>query len=62
MNNQGVVSNKEEIGIGLEVVEKNKPLRNEVKKNYLIYDHSNDLQIRVGDHLVFYYSVNKTNH
>lgn len=46
------------IGISLIVLENNKSITNEVKKNFLIYDRKNCVQCRVGDTIVFYFTKN----
>lgn len=55
----GKISSGDELGIQIEVLDTEKKISNEVKKNCLIYDRKNSLQTRIGDILVFYISKNK---
>lgn len=48
-----------EIGILIEIKGNNETISNEVKKNCLVFDRKNELQIRIGDVLIFYLSKNK---
>lgn len=43
----------------MEVIDSKTSLSNEVKKNCLIFDRKNEIQVRVGDIVVFYISKNK---
>jgi hypothetical protein len=56
---KGKIENKEEIGIKLKIVGENEIIKNEVKKNNLIFERSNTLEMRVGDLLMFYLSHSK---
>jgi hypothetical protein len=58
-NSLGKITNGDEMGIQIEVMNPDKKVVNEVKKNCLIFDRKNSLQCRVGDILVFYLSKNK---
>ena len=49
----------DEIKIKLKVVSNNKNCSNETKKNNLIFDRKNELQLHLGDILVFYITKNK---
>lgn len=48
-----------ELGVHIEVLEEYETICNEVKKNCLLYDRKNELQLRIGDKLTFYLSKNK---
>lgn len=48
-----------EIGIMIEIKGNNETISNEVKKNCLVFDRKNELQIRIGDEIIFYLSKNK---
>lgn len=50
---------KDKLGIELILRESNHSLRNEIKKNYLVYENCNILEMRVNDYLIFYISHNK---
>lgn len=50
---------KGSIGIKLTIFNKKSNISNEVKKNNLIYDRKNELQLHLGDHLIFYLTKNK---
>ena len=51
----------DEIQIKLKVVKNNENCSNECKKNNLIFDRKNELQLHLGDVLVFYITKNKYN-
>ena len=50
---------KAQIGIKIFIYDKKDVVSNEVKKNNLIYDRKNELQMHIGDKLVFYLSKDK---
>lgn len=56
--NIGKISAKE-LGVTIDIIQENKSLCNEVKKNCLLYDRKNSLEIRKNDVIVFYISKNK---
>lgn len=56
---KGILNSYIELGILIEVKGEKEPISNEVKKNFLIYDRKNELEVRIGDTLVFYLSKNK---
>lgn len=45
------------IGINITIIPSEESLVNEIKKNGLLYDSSNNLQVRVGDCVLFYLSM-----
>lgn len=55
----GVIESKKELGIIIEIKNKMDKLSNEVKKNCLIYDRKNTIQIRQDDILIMYISKSK---
>lgn len=55
----GLIHSPKELGIDLEIKDKGDKVCNEIKKNGLLYDRKNYLQIRVEDTLVFYISKSK---
>lgn len=57
---EGTVTEIEKIGINLKIVGDSDNAHNEVKKNSLIYDRKNELQIHIGDTLVYYLTRSKT--
>jgi hypothetical protein len=57
-SNSGVMS-KNIIGFDIEIRERGDYIANEIKKNNLLYENTNALQIRVGDILVFYMTEKK---
>ena len=57
--NKGTISYCQEIGLTIQINEENNIVTNEVKKNFLIFDKLNQIQLRMGDKLIFYYTVNK---
>ena len=56
--NCGGINNN--LGINIKILNKNKHICNEIKKNGLIYDeNNNDLTVNIGDIITFYISQNK---
>ncbi len=55
----GILKSSNDLGITLNILEVNNLTSNEVKKNCLLFDKSNELQIRIGDIVIFYISRNK---
>ena len=55
----GILHSFMELGIVIEVKNKDDLISNEVKKNLLLFDKKNELQLRVDDCLIFYLSKNK---
>ena len=47
------------LGIKIKIVDKNKHICNEIKKNGLIYDENNELSVNINDIITFYISQNK---
>lgn len=57
VGNPGLVEDSEEFfGLGLEVVDENEEISNEVKRYGLVFDLEENLQLKTGDELVFYIS------
>jgi hypothetical protein len=57
----GILHSSKELGITLNVLDVSSSVKNEMKKNCLLYDLGNELQTRVGDIIIFYISRNKGN-
>jgi hypothetical protein len=55
-NKKGVIYEKDELGIKIKIKEENDFIKNEVKKNNLIYEKRNVLELRIKDQLIFYLS------
>ena len=47
------------IGILINIFDEGKNVENEVKKNGLIFDEKNEININIGDYITFYISQNK---
>lgn len=56
---EGVIESKKELGIRIKVLKENERISNEVKKNCLLYDRKNEIQVRVKDKIVMYISKSK---
>ena len=54
----GIVNPDDEIGIKITVLSKNQDKSNETKKNNLIFDRKNEIQLHIGDFFIFYISKN----
>ena len=55
---QGKIENDSELGISIIILEKNDDKSNEAKKNNLLFDRKNEIQLHIGDILVFYITRN----
>ena len=49
----------DELGIEINIVESDSIIKNELKKNGLLFDFSNEIEIRQGDIIIFYISRKK---
>jgi hypothetical protein len=54
----GAIDDDEEIGIKITVLNLNEEKSNETKKNNLVFDRKNEIQMHIGDILIFYISKN----
>lgn len=55
----GLIPTTDELGITIRVKDENEIIKNEVKKNNLIYEKRNILELRKNDTLIFYLSHSK---
>ena len=51
--------NENNIGIKINIINENEILENEAKKNNLIFDEKNELNVRLNDLIIFYITQNK---
>jgi len=56
---KGTFDNENEIGIKIKIKDENDYVVNEIKKNNLIYEKSDMIEIRINDVIVFYFSLQK---
>ena len=54
----GVIGPDDEIGMKIKVLDFNEKKSNEAKKNNLVFDRKNEIQMHIGDVLIFYISKN----
>ena len=54
----GVIGPDDEIGMKIKVLDYNEKKSNEAKKNNLVFDRKNEIQMYIGDVLIFYISKN----
>ena len=54
----GVIGPDAEIGMKIKVLDYNEKKSNEAKKNNLVFDRKNEIQMHIGDVLIFYISKN----
>jgi len=55
--NKGILCNGNDLGIKIKIKEEKDYTVNEIKKNNLIYEKSDMIQIRIGDTVIFYFSL-----
>jgi len=58
---KGLLSVESELGIKVKIKEKSEYVVNEIKKNNLIYEKSDMIEVRIGDVILFYFSLRKLN-
>ena len=56
---KGILHNDNELGIKIKIKEVNDYTVNEIKKNNLIYEKSDMIEIRINDVIIFYFSLQK---
>ena len=54
----GIIGPDDEIGMKIKVINLNENKSNETKKNNLVFDRKNEIQMYIGDVIVFYISKN----
>ena len=52
----GEVKNKRKIGIKIVIKDKGEILENEIRKNNLLFEKRDVLEIRIGEELIYYFS------
>jgi hypothetical protein len=57
----GTIGPDEEIGMKIKVLDLNEDKSNETKKNNLVFDRKNEIQMHIGDIFIFYISKNVEN-
>jgi hypothetical protein len=53
------IGNENNIGIKINIINENEILENEAKKNNLIFDEKNELNVRLNDLIIFYITQTK---
>ena len=53
----GEIKNKKNIGINIKIVEKNDIIKNEIRKNNLLFEKRDIVEIRVGDEIIYYFCL-----
>jgi len=53
----GLIQNKKGIGINIKIVEKNENIKNEIRKNNLLFEKRDVVEIRVGDEIIYYFCL-----
>ena len=53
----GFIKNKKSIGINIKIVEKNDVIKNEIRKNNLLFEKRDVVEIRVGDEVMYYFCL-----
>ena len=53
----GLIKNKKSIGINIKIVEKNENIKNEIRKNNLLFEKRDIVEIRVGDEIIYYFCL-----
>ena len=53
----GFIKNKKTIGINITIVEKNDSIKNEIRKNNLLFEKRDVVEIRVGDEIIYYFCL-----
>ena len=53
----GFIKNKKNVGINIKIVEKNDIIKNEIRKNNLLFEKRDVVEIRVGDEVMYYFCL-----
>ena len=53
----GYIKNKKGVGINIKIVEKNEIIKNEIRKNNLLFEKRDVVEIRVGDEIIYYFCL-----
>ncbi len=59
-NKKGSIENSFDLGIKIKVRAEDEIVKNEVKKNCLVYERRNTLEVRINEILIFYLSLSKS--
>lgn len=57
---EGLIENKEELGISIRIKERKDTIMNEIKKNDLLFERRNEFELRIGDVILFYLTNNNS--
>ena len=49
--------NKKQIGIKIKIKNRNETIENEIRKNNLLFERRDTYEIRVGDEMIYYFSM-----
>ena len=53
----GLIQNKKSIGINIKIVGENENIKNEIRKNNLLFEKRDVVEIRVGDEIIYYFCL-----
>ena len=53
----GYIKNKKGVGINIKILEKNEIIKNEIRKNNLLFEKRDVVEIRVGDEIIYYFCL-----
>ena len=53
----GYKKKKKGVGINIKILEKNEIIKNEIRKNNLLFEKRDVVEIRVGDEIIYYFCL-----
>ena len=53
----GFIKNKKNVGINIKIIEKNDVKKNEIRKNNLLFEKRDVIEVKVGDEIIYYFCL-----
>ena len=54
---KGFIKNKKNVGINIKVLEKNDVIKNEIRKNNLLFEKRDIIEVKIGDEIIYYFCL-----
>ena len=53
----GIIKNKKNVGINIKIIGKNDVIKNEIRKNNLLFEKRDVIEVKVGDEIMYYFCL-----
>ena len=53
----GIIKNKKNVGINIKIIGKNDTIKNEIRKNNLLFEKRDVIEVKVGDEIMYYFCL-----